>query len=114
MIKQFVLDTLIPLLVSGSLGGFLLFVLLARLVYDHLETHYRDALSSPATHGFLETDSMGGYMAEVWRVGRSGDWRRIESPFWRGFFWLAITAGGVMLLSLVGMITIFMFPSWWR
>ncbi|AOY01366.1 hypothetical protein [Jeongeupia sp. USM3] len=114
MIKAFVLDTLLPALVTGSLGGFLLFTLLARLVYDHLETHYRDVLSPSASHSFLETDSLGGYMADVWRIGRSGEWRRIESALWRGCFWLAMTSGGVMILSLAGLVAIFMFPRWWR
>ncbi|BCL77281.1 hypothetical protein JHS3_30170 [Jeongeupia sp. HS-3] len=114
MIKQFVLDYLLPTLVSTGLGGFLLFTLLARLVYDHLETHYHDMLSPKATHGFLETESIGGYMADVWRVARNGEWRRIQSSSWRLFFWLTITTGGVMLLSLSGLFTIFMFPRWWR
>ncbi|MBM3116048.1 hypothetical protein [Jeongeupia naejangsanensis] len=114
MIKTFVLDALLPMLVCGGLGGFLLFTLLARLVYDHLETHYHDILSPAATHGLLETDSFGGYMADVWRVARSGEWRRIESAFWRGMLWFSMSAGGTMLVSLTGLMVIFMFPRWWR
>ncbi|MBM3116050.1 hypothetical protein [Jeongeupia naejangsanensis] len=114
MIKQFVLDYLLPTLVSTGLGSFLLFTLFARLVYDYLATHYHDLLSPQPTHGLHDSDANGAFMADVWHVGRSGEWRRIDSAFWRGFFWLTMTTGGVMLVSLTGLVAIFLFPRWWR
>ncbi|GHD60877.1 hypothetical protein [Jeongeupia chitinilytica] len=114
MIRLFVLDYLLPILVSAGLSSFLLFILFARLVYDHLATHYHDMLSPRPTNGLHDSDANGVFMSDVWQAGRSGEWRRIDSTFWRGFFLLTMTTGGIMLISLFGLAAIFLFPRWWR
>ncbi|WP_028451447.1 hypothetical protein [Chitinilyticum aquatile] len=94
-------DVLLPACIIGSLGGFLLYVLLSRLLYDYVDEHYHDMLPKIRTSIYVDPDDVGAYMATIWAITRTGQYRRVESTFWRRLFVVNGIVGLILALSLL-------------
>ncbi|WP_410498357.1 hypothetical protein [Chitinibacter sp. S2-10] len=82
----------------------------ARLVYDHLHEHYRDALPEKNVIAFGDADDgMGAYIAAVWYASRTGSYKRIQSNTWRHFYTATRVLGALTGACLVLLLSSFFF-----
>lgn len=99
-----------PTLILGSFAGSLLYMVCARLVYDHLHQYYRDALPEKNEIAFGDADDgMGAYIAGVWYASRSGSYKRIQSNTWLQFYKLTRVLGAFTGICLLGLVLSFLF-----
>ncbi|QLG87466.1 hypothetical protein HQ393_03930 [Chitinibacter bivalviorum] len=107
----FFLDVLLPTLVLASLLGFLIYIVCARLVYDHLRENYHDALPQKMSMAFGDAeDSGGGYIAALWYAARTGSWKRIQCNTWRRMFIATQSIGSITGICVTVLCLSFLFP----
>jgi hypothetical protein len=99
---------ILPVLICGAFFGSILYLFLAQYIHDYLQKNFRDALPAPLNNQYGGGTDFS-YLFEVWHAWRVGTLQRMESCFWRGFFRVTVTVGGVALLSMFVLFGCFLF-----
>ncbi|UXY16749.1 hypothetical protein N8I74_06935 [Chitiniphilus purpureus] len=94
------IENVVPALIGTAVLCLLLYVLLARLLFDYIARNYGDLL--PKRETWMHGDDIAmGFITTLGDIGRSGNWRRIAHPFWRRLFVANRVIGWVGTLALM-------------
>ncbi|WP_028452117.1 hypothetical protein [Chitinilyticum aquatile] len=98
-------DVILPACVVTAFAGFFLLLAISRILYDYIERNYGLMLNKTLSSTFwVDQDMAMAYVGDIWALTRSGEYRRIESPFWRGLFAVNAAIGLATSTALVVLI----------
>ncbi|WP_028454250.1 hypothetical protein [Chitinilyticum litopenaei] len=96
------IDIVLPVCIVTAFGGFFLLLGLSRLLYDYVERNYGTMLNKTQSISFMvDQDLAMAYVGDIWRLTRTGHFRRIESGLWRGLFTVNALIGILTTVALL-------------
>ncbi|XZG69688.1 hypothetical protein ACTSKR_13665 [Chitinibacteraceae bacterium HSL-7] len=99
----------VPLLVTTSFASTVAYIVMARTLYGHVESHYNDMIPQQFVHSLAGDDNAAAFMRRLGEWRRSGEYKRVQEPWWQTLFLASAIVGWTAFLSMCALISVMLF-----